>query len=388
MPRKKVEKPVPGPEAFARTTEAAVQSQAALLLTLGWQLRGDDRLLLARAAAAGMRKVVEPIPDDDLAAFPIPTLRPSAERFGMRSVTGKLAERFGTSFAKARIGAAEPKALRRSMPALAERLYAEPTPENAAQLLEAALRHQDSLVRVSAASSYFEISTQPKRLIKILADGARSEDRLVRNVAATALARVAPEHPRLRALTRRQASNSSAKPSRTSLLVHGTFARSASWWQPDGDFHQYVKANVRPDLYSANDRFEWSGAYSDGARAAGAAELREWVAGHQLANPDIFGHSHGANIMMLATQNGMSAGTLVLMSCPVHVPKYIADFSRVSRVVSIHVHLDLVILADRGGQRFNHPQIEEHVLSVWFNHSATHDPDTWKKKKLKAVLGL
>jgi len=60
----------------------------------------------------------------------------------------------------------------------------------------------------------------------------------------------------------------------------------------------------------------------------------------------------------------------------------------VTRVVSIHVHLDLVILADRGGQRFNHPNIEEHVLSVWFDHSATHDPEIWRKKRLKEVLGL
>jgi len=388
MPRKRVEKPVPGPEAFRKSTEAAIQSQAALLLTIGRQLRGDDRSLLVRATAAGLRGAVEPIPADDLAEFPVPEIRPSAERFGMRSITGKLSQRFGASFAATSIGAADTQALKRSMPALAENLYADPTPESAAQLLEAALRHNDELVRVSAASAYFEISTQPKRLIRILAAGTRSEDRLVRNVAATALARVAPEHSALRALTRSNPTKSARKPSHTSLLVHGTFARSSAWWQPGGDFHNYIRANVRPDLYSAQDRFEWSGNYSDGARAAGATELRDWVSAHQLGGLDIFGHSHGANITMLATQDGMTAGTMVLMSCPVHVSKYMPDFSRVTRVVSIHVHLDLVILADRGGQRFNHPNIEEHVLSVWFDHSATHDPEIWRKKRLKEVLGL
>lgn len=109
---------------------------------------------------------------------------------------------------------------------------------------------------------------------------------------------------------------------------------------------------------------------------------------HGLDGLDVFGHSHGANIMMLATQNGLTAGTMVLMSCPVHIPKYIPDFTRVTRVVSIHVHLDLVVLADRGGQRFNHPNIEEHVLPLWFDHSATHDPAVWRSQNLKAVLGL
>jgi hypothetical protein len=333
-------------------------------------------------------KVAEPLPRSDLAEFPVPTLRATGERIGVKRVTSDLAERFGTSLSKAAIGKGEAKSLRRSLPRLAERLYEEPTTEAAAHLLEASLRHHDELVRVSAASSYFEISTQPNRLIKILVDGTRSKDRLTRNVAATALARVAPEHPRLRQLTKSSPTKTKKKKSHTSLLVHGTFARDSSWWQPGGDFHSYALANVRPDLYSASDRFEWSGGYSDAARALGATQLRDWVDAHGLSGLDVFGHSHGANISMLATQNGLTAGTLVLMSCPVHVPKYIADFTRVARVVSIHVHFDLVILSDRGGQRFNHPNIEEHVLPVWFNHSATHDPDVWRKHHVKTLLGL
>lgn len=388
MPKKRVEKPVPGPEAFRKTSQAAIQSQAALLLTLGRQLRGDDQALHARAAAAGVESAVEPIPQDDLAEFPIPALRATGERLGVRNVTSNLTVAFGPSLMKAAIGGGEIKAVHRSTSKLAERLFQEPTTETAAQLLEASLRHPEELVRVSAASSYFEISTQPQRLIRILVDGTRSEDDLVRNVAATALARIAPEHPSLRALTRSQPTKTKKKPSHTSLLVHGTFARTATWWQPGGDFHGFVLANVRPDLYSAADRFEWSGAYSDAARALGAIQLRNWVNARGLGGLDVFGHSHGANIMMLATQNGLIAGTLVLMSCPVHISKYIPDFTRVTRVVSIHVHFDLVVLADRGGQRFNHPNIEEHVLPLWFDHSATHDPAVWRSQNLKTVLGL
>jgi hypothetical protein len=59
---------------------------------------------------------------------------------------------------------------------------------------------------------------------------------------------------------------------------------------------------------------------------------------------------------------------------------------RVGRVISIRVHLDLVILVDGGGQRFNHPQIEEHVLPIWFDHSATHDPANWQRHNVPAMV--
>ena len=388
MPKKIVEKPVTGPEAFRKTSGAAIQSQAAILLMLGRQFRGDDYTLVARAAATRTGGAVEPVPQDDLSEFPVPILQPTNERVGLRRVNTSLAENFGPAISKASIGAVDPKTLARPLSQMAERLYEEPTTETAAQLLEASLRSSDELVRVSAAASYFEISTQPQRLIKILADGTRSADNLVRDVAATALARIAPEHSRLRAMTKGNPTKTTRKPSHTSLLVHGTFAKSASWWQPGGDFHSFVLASVRPDLYSANDRFDWSGGYSDSARSVGATDLRDWVDGHGLSGLDVFGHSHGANVAMLATQGGLIVGTLVLMSCPVHIHKYIAEFTRVTRCVSIHVRLDLVVLADRGGQRFDHPNIEEHVLPVWFDHGATHDPAVWKKHKIKAMLGL
>ena len=40
--------------------------------------------------------------------------------------------------------------------------------------------------------------------------------------------------------------------------------------------------------------------------------------------------------------------------------------------------MDLVILVDGGGQKFQDPRIEEHVLPIWFDHFATHDPAVWR----------
>jgi hypothetical protein len=387
-PKKELESPVPGHEAFRRTDSAAVQSQAALLLLLGRQLRGDDRALLARATATESERFVESVPDDDLRMFPVPRLRPTGERLGVKHISSLLAERFGRDIPATPAGTAKPSKLKRPLGQLADQCYANPDPIIAAQLMEACLRHPQELTRVAAAASYFELSTQPKRLIRILADGTHSKDELVRDVAAVALARISPAHARLRQFMKARPTRSRRKPSRTSLMVHGTFAKNAKWWQPGGDFHEFIRRTVDPDLYGAGDRFDWSGGYSDAARALAATELRDWVNAHNLAGLDIFAHSHGANLAMLATQCGLSVGTLVMMSCPVHIHKYSPNPSAITRSVSVRVHLDLVILADIGGQRFNHPNIEEHVLPIWFDHSATHQPNVWRKHKVRELLGL
>jgi hypothetical protein len=89
---------------------------------------------------------------------------------------------------------------------------------------------------------------------------------------------------------------------------------------------------------------------------------------------------------MLATHAGITLSTLVLLSVPVHWSTYSPLFSQVGKCVSIHVKLDLVVLADFGGQRFDDPRIDEHVLPIWFKHSATHEPATWRTYELSQYL--
>ena len=379
-----VKQPIAGPEAFRQTGVAAVQSQAALLLLLGRQLRGDDQVLAARAVAANMPRFVEAVSPDDLAQFPVPQLRPSVDRVGVALVKTRLAERYGwTIVRRTPIPQAE---LSETLGDLAQTLFERSDAITAAQLMEASLRSADELTRVAAAAAYFELSTRPRRLINILLRGTRSADVLVRDVAATALAGVAPEHARLRRMTRAQVARSAGEASRSALLVHGTFARGHEWWQPGGSFHSYLITSVRPDLYSDRDRFDWSGGYSDAARDLGARDLRTWAERHNLLGLDLFGHSHGATVFMQCTKFGLRAGALMLLSCPVHVPKYLPDFTRTTKVVSIRVHLDLVILADRGGQRFRHPQINENVLPIWFDHGASHNPQVWRDHNVPDML--
>ena len=340
---------------------------------LGYELRrSSERLSPSRG------NVVEKQADDDEAQFQIPRIESEGRRY--RFSEAAAAGSFG---ARARVRGGVDR-FERSRD-LAYHLQKEPRESIAAALLHVCATRPDPIVRVAAAAAGMEITAEPTRLILILARGTRDDDLLVRDLSATALARVYPEHSALRRLAPRSGRKPSKGKARTSLLVHGTFAKNQTWWQPGGDFHGYVLANVLPDLYAEADRFDWSGGYSDAARQIAATKLQAWATDHDVADPLMMGHSHGANVIFLTTQLGVSMREAVLLSCPVR-PEYVPDFSRVAKVVSIRVHLDLVILADGGGQRFDDPRIHENVLPVWFSHSASHDPAIWQKYDVRAML--
>src|SRR5262249_39701259 len=151
----------------------------------------------------------------------------------------------------------------------------------AASLMEACLRHPHELVRVAAAAAYHERSSEEGKLLRLLEHGTHSIDLLTRQLSATALAQVSPDNARLRELQRTGRAAGAAGATRTAMLIHGTWALGAAWWQPGGDFHSYVLQELRQDLYAKSDRFAWSGGYSDSARAIGAEDLVNWVRNHK-----------------------------------------------------------------------------------------------------------
>jgi hypothetical protein len=387
-----VRRPIPGYDAFEQSSDAGILSQAAFLLILGNQLRGTPQARAARAAAAGIDAAPEILPPDDAEVFPVPAVPATAERFHPEKLRPAAERAAGGEAMRERYRRAptQAEANRLAYSALAKGVYETPTPDAAAALLNECLFHDHELIRTCAAAAYFSNAADPALLIGILAKATSSKDALTRSVAATALARFAPGDARLEALMRPRRLRTRRRPSRTSLMVHGTWARGQSWWQPGGDFHTYVRSEVRPDLYSASDRFEWSGGYSEAARAEAGIALSAWIVDPQrnLNGLDVFAHSHGGSVAMLATQALASVGQLVLLSCPAHEDQYLPDFNHVQKVVSIRVHADLVIFADGGGQRFRDPRMaqNEHVLSCWFDHSLTHDAETWRQFDVPSML--
>lgn len=393
MPYETVQEPARFPEAFRRLDDAAVQTQAASLLFLGNLLRFEDPRTQDPLTFEAM-SAEQAMPDEDWRELGLPE-----HLLAFQALRGA---RFETGFVReallnldARLddwSAPDEMAVRAAavLPDLAERLAERPDPVAAAELCRAALAHPDELVRVAAATCYLEVVyPQPDaRVVDVLVQGTSSEEPLVRDVAATALARVLPGHPRLLELITPPEEVLGEEPSQTSLLVHGTWARRNTWWQPGhpGNFHDYLRTNVDPDLYAASDRFDWTGAYSHAARLTGGIELKRWVDLHSLDGLDLFAHSHGGNVAMVASRAGTRIGRLVLLSCPAHKALYLPDFSRVGRVFAISVRLDLVVLADGGGQRFDEPGIEDIKLPIWFNHSATHERAVWIDHDLPARI--
>ncbi|HUA16979.1 MAG TPA: hypothetical protein VMG31_16920 [Verrucomicrobiae bacterium] len=380
---------VPGPGAFRDLADpGALCSQAATLLLIGSHLRGDALVNRARAqaafAAAGEPQITpDPLPQDDLSALGFPELAPDPQRFS----STELQRSVGAKFASVKAAPPAPREAHTAsqlLPLVADRFFKTANSQTAAALLEVSLRHPSELVRCAAAASYFEVAADASQSLRVLEHGVASRDVLTADVAACALANVDPRDPALAARLRLHRRVSRRKPSRTSTIIHGTWAAGSPWWQPpSGDFWTYLHSNVDSSLYGAQDRFGWSGGYSDAARTQAATALSAWVQSHSLQGLDLHTHSHGGNVAMLASHLGMTSGKMVLLSCPVHWPRYSPDFTRVTKVISVRVHLDLVILADRGGQKFADPRIEEHVLPIWFDHSASHTPAVWTKYNVK-----
>ncbi len=381
MPYKQVEQPIKSPDAFRDLKDEHVLSQASVLLLLGAQMEAPEPVS-SQAALRSIRPLSRRVPREYLTQLKVPPLKfHTGRRIQPQQVRAAL-QRHSAVFAQPLNETPQDVIF-----SLARNLHKRKDLVSLSSLLEACLNHTHEVVRVAAALAYFNISSEPSRFLEIIEKGATSDESMVRDLARAALSRLSPDHPRLAELAQMRSRGQPGVSSHTTLLVHGTFARNEPWWRRGGDFYSYLlNQGVRPDLYAGQDPFEWSGAYSDAARAIAADELKNWVGGHNIQKPYLITHSHGGSVAMLASQNGLEIGPLALLSCPVHFPKYMPDFNRVGKIVSIHVKFDWVILLDGGGQRFNHPKIKEIVLPIWFDHSATHDPEVWRAHNLPSRI--
>lgn len=376
-----VDKPIPGAGAFRDGTDAGLLSQACILLCIGARMRRKDAGLPEEFGVLAVPPVAAHLESGKSFLDPLAVRTTMNRQFGERSFPTDV-----TAPVKSEVSAEIFEALEKSPS----------DPLWPAGLLESSLRHAAEVVRVAAAAAYHTFTTEKERILQVLVRGTFSEEPLVRTLAATALAQARPGHARLNELGSRTQAAGTGGPSHTTLLVHGTFARQEKWWQPGGDFHAYLTTLLPPlprtppwsPPYASADRYDWTGGYSDGARSDAAQQLVTWVAGHGAEGLDLITHSYGGDVAMLATTLGLNVGELVLLSCPAIPKKYFPDFTRVrGPIVSFRVHMDLVLLADSfvsGAEpEFTDPRIQEHVLGIWFDHSATHEPRVWGNAKYR-----
>lgn len=363
--------PIPGPEAFRGRSRDARLSQAAIVLSAGAAVGGQwGRLDLPEAVG-------------------LPVDLGQIEQSGGVSLEEAVAP-LGVDV-ESHVSAPPSRVVAADAAEMTERLIDQPQTVTAAALVEVNLHSDSLLVRTSAAVAALDTAGGAQRadVVATLVDGAGARDALTRQIARIGLARVDPGRDQLAHLVGRAARlTGTDRPSRTAVVTHGTFSARTRWWRPGGDFYTYLDG-LAPPLNLHDPSFGWSGLYSGPARQLAAQQLTAWLADQGLQRPDLFAHSHGGTVGNLATRGGAELERLVLLSWPVHT-QWLPDFTRVQRIIDIRVHLDLVIIADRGGQTLTPPEadrgkVTSHV-NGWFDHGATHDPAYWQQHGLADML--
>ncbi len=278
-------------------------------------------------------------------------------------------------------------------------------PEQAIQTLDDALAGADPLLQVAIMDCYFEMSGDRYHeadLEALMKKAARMGDagEQLYMAARLALGRVnglsmdqldgwgdseieitaASIPPTTRAGGEEAAS--------VTVVIHGTFASNGKWWRKGGDFFEYLRTDLGlNDAYDKADLFKWSGKNRDKKRREAGIALSAWLKAHPAAKVNIFAHSHGANVAMLATHDADTRfERLVMLSPPVR-EKYLADWGKVGQSFNIQASFDPVVAIAKGGQWFRNEHVIEKKLKA-SGHSASHEPKVWRDEGLAAFVGL
>jgi len=255
----------------------------------------------------------------------------------------------------------------------------------------------DPVARCCAAYAYW-LATGADAAIPVLDNAIDSEDEEERLVGAHCLAKVKPSRVRkLHGTAEDDRPQTPINPLQNSMtvIIHGTFAKDADWYKPGGDFHTYVKGHVYPDVYSGDDFFFWSGRYArtDAGLATiwrqAANKLVSWCASHPAQTLRLIAHSHGNNVVNMATPR-IPTCTLIQLSPPVR-DWNLPDMSTVSssRFFNIHSRIDLVVKIDGGAQDYRGTSVasrESTKVIGTFGHGASHDAKKWSKKNVPQLV--
>src|SRR3990167_9177572 len=181
------------------------------------------------------------------------------------------------------------------------------------------------------------------------------------------------------------------------IIIHGTWAATSTWWQRGGNFWNYVNG-ITGNVYGGKDAFSWSGANDHKERVKAASDLVTWVGSHPCTNLDIISHSHGGNVCFLATRLGLKMRKLITLGTPVRL-EYLPDLRNIGMFYNVFSTIDLV---QTPAGTFPNRRGEGRTLSDGMTminqiatddghggrpgHSELHEPDTWKANHLEYLL--
>ncbi len=173
-----------------------------------------------------------------------------------------------------------------------------------------------------------------------------------------------------------------------STLVHGTKAWMGDWWRPSGAFHDYVRDDVRPDLYGGGAPFSWDGALRAKHRERAGRDLVAWATADGRPGLDtVFAHSYGGEIAARAVLAGAPVNGLVLLSSVVNA--YVEAVASRVPVVDVRLRFDPVLALALVRQRIRDPNVTEVLFARWTpDHSETHDADAWHDEDVVRRGGL
>lgn len=278
-----------------------------------------------------------------------------------------------------------PKQLLATQRRIAENLMGGLDIGNIARLAAISSVHPDPLVRIAAAPLLIVLTDGDDAALEQLRRGTQQKDDRLSQLAATLLARFSPRDSALEQFTRhKQSGFDHDEEVKTTLVIHGTWANGNTWWRNGYQFFEYLEHGVPvDDLFLGDDPFGWSGTWKHKARVKAARELEDWILQHKETCVNIVAHSHGSNVVFVASNN-TEFGRMILLSTPSH-PHIYSPVNYVS-LFSLRVRMDLVVLADGGGNRFPDWTNMREEYFGWFNHSATHDEGRWDSKGVPGWL--
>lgn len=274
----------------------------------------------------------------------------------------------------------------------------EPVQHLALRQLAVGMLDGEPIPRLCCAYAYWQATGAKHAVVPILLKGLASKNNEEFMVAAHCVGQLEPRHlsPYMGGPEDDRAASPQHKRRKSmTVIIHGTFAKNQGWYKPGGAFHAYIKKNVYSDVYSGDDYFFWSGRYSRdpvklrGIWRAAAKKLVTWCEEHPAGVLRLIAHSHGANVVNLATQN-LPACTLIHLSPPVHddVLPNMANVAS-SRFFNIHSTIDLVVKIDGGRQDYKGTpvaQFERRRKCARFGHSKSHEGARWTAKKVPKLV--
>lgn len=181
-----------------------------------------------------------------------------------------------------------------------------------------------------------------------------------------------------------------------STMIHGTRGYMGHWWQPEGDFFDFIRRPYRPNLYTGGARFDWSGKWSRQHRERAGQRFNEWARDDNVVPnglQTVFAHSYGGEIAARAVNDGAPIKQLVLLSTPVTTHVETSAESGMP-IVDIRLKRDPVLLLARIRDKLKQ-HIEDRAnvtaltLKPWsLDHGASHKPDVWQAEKLVEKSGI